>query len=148
MNEGLRKQIDTINQRIKELNSLYHAAACKSEISDGEVCIWAVLLNLEDEYSQQDLSELLSLPKQTVNYLISNFIKRGFAVLEHIPGTRNQKVIRLTEEGIRYGKSNVMWIFDAELKALEGSDPQEVQVCISMLEKYIVRFRKEIEGKE
>lgn len=147
MNDSLRKQIDTINQRIKELNSLYRVAASKSEISDGEVCIWSTLLHSEEEYSQQDLSELLSLPKQTVNSLIANFSKKGFVILEHVPGTRNRKVIRLTEEGIRYGESKVMWIFEAEQKAMEESDPQEIQAVISMLEKFISRFRMQINEK-
>ena len=87
------------------------------------------------------------LPKQTVNSLIANFSKKGFVVLEHIPGTRNRKVIRLTEEGIRYGQSKVKWIFDAEQKAMERSDPQELQAAISMLEKYICCFRKQIDEK-
>lgn len=145
MNKHFKEQVDTVNQCIKELNSLYHIAACRSEISDGEVCIWSTLLHTENEYSQQDLCKLLSLPKQTVNSLIANFTRKGFAVLEHIPGTRNRKVIRLTEEGIRYGQSKVMWIFEAEKKAMEESDPQEVQAAISMLEKYIVSFRKYID---
>lgn len=145
MNDSLRDQINTINQRIKELNSLYRIAAFKSEIPDGEVCIWSVLLHSEEEYSQQDLSDILSLPRQTVNSLISNFVKKGFATLEHIPGTRNQKVIRLTDAGIQYGMSNVEWIFEAEQRTMEESDPQEIQAMISLMEKYILRFRAEID---
>ena len=147
MNVSLRGHIDTINQRIKELNSLYRVAACKSEISDGEICIWSILLDSKDEYSQQDLSDILSLPKQTVNSLISNFVKKGFATLEHIPGTRNQKVIRLTDAGVRYGESNVKWIFEAEQRAMEESDPQEIEAMISLMEKYILRFRAEIDKR-
>lgn len=70
-------------------------------------------------------------------------VKKGFVLLEHIPGTRNRKVIRLSEEGIAYGKSRVMWIFEAEQKAMEETKPHDVQVCISMLEKYIANLKKE-----
>lgn len=147
MGGSIRKQIDIINQRIKELNSLYRIAARKSGISDGEICIWSVLLNEETEYSQQDLCDLLSLPKQTVNSLISNFLKKGYVLLEHVPGTRNRKVIRLTEEGYLYGKSKVMWIFEAEQRAMEGTNPKEVQVCISMLERYILHLKSEFTEK-
>lgn len=143
MDENTKKQVDIINQRIKELNSLYHYAASKSGISDGEVGIWSILLNDEDEYSQQDLCIMLSLTKQTVNSIISNLIKKGYVFLEHVHGTRNRKVIRLTEEGLRYGKSKVMWIFEAEQKAMEETDTQEVQACISMLEKYILHLKRE-----
>lgn len=80
---------------------------------------WSALLCSEEEYSQQDLSELLYLPKQTVNSIISNLVKKGFVFLEHVPGTKNRKVVRLTKEGKDYGKQKVMWIFQAEEKALE-----------------------------
>lgn len=78
MDDKVRELIDIINNRIKKLNSLYHMAAIKSNISDGEVDIWSVLLNTDDEFSQQDLCETLSLPKQTINSLVSGLIKKGF----------------------------------------------------------------------
>lgn len=143
----MKDQIDTINQRIKELNSIYHVAAGKSGISDGEVCIWSALLCSEEEYSQQDLSDLLYLPKQTVNSIISNLVKKGFVFLEHVPGSKNRKVIRLTKEGKDYGKQKVMWIFQAEEKALEQTDSEQVQACIDMIEKYISNLKKEIDKK-
>jgi len=147
MDKTMKDQIDTINQRIKELNSIYHVAAGKSGISDGEVCIWSALLCAEEEYSQQDLSELLYLPKQTVNSIISNLVKKGFVYLEHVPGTKNRKVVRLTKEGRDYGEEKVVWIFQAEEKALEQTDSEQVQVCIDMIEKYISNLKKEIDKK-
>lgn len=147
MDKTIKEQIDAINQRIKELNSLYHVAAGKSGISDGEVCIWSVLLCSEEEYSQQDLSDLLYLPKQTVNSIISNLVRKGFVFLEHVPGTKNRKVIRLTKEGREYGEAKVTWIFQAEEKALEQTEPEQVQACIEMIEKYISRLKKEIDER-
>ena len=87
---------------------------------------------------------MLYLPKQTVNSIISNFVSKGFVILEHVPGTKNRKVIRLTKEGRDYGEVKVMWIFQAEKKALEQTEPEQVQACIEMIEKYISNLRKEI----
>lgn len=148
MERNVREKIDLINQKIKELNALYRLAAYKSNISDGEINIWSALLNGDEEYSQQDLAELLFLPKQTVNSLINRMIRKGFVSLEHAPGTRNRKVIHLTEEGRSFGEQQVKWIFQAEQKAMEDTDLVEIMAYISMLEKYIVRFRKEIQGKQ
>lgn len=144
MDKNTKKQIDIINQRIKELNSVYHVAALQSGISDGELSIWSVMLNSDEQYSQQDLCELLSLSKQTVNSIVSNLIKKGFVILEHVPGTRNRKVICLTKEGGIYGRDKVMWIFEAEQKALEQTDPEQVKVCIEMMEKYIRLLKNEL----
>ncbi len=147
MDKNIREQIDLINQKTKELNALYRLAAYKSNIPDGEVAVWSVLLNCDREISQQDLAELLSLPKQTVNSLIARMIQKGFVVLEHDPGTRNRKVIRLTETGRHFGEQQVKWIFQAEQRAMEDTDPVELKAYISMLEKYIDRFREEIESR-
>lgn len=143
MDGQVKRQIDVINQLIKELNSLYHIAAVKSGVSDGEICVWSILLTTDKEYSQQDLCELLFLPKQTINSIISGLIKKGYVFLEHVPGTRNRKVIRLSDEGRNYGEKNIMWIFKAEQHAIEDADPREVCTLISMLEKYINKLKRE-----
>lgn len=143
MNDELKKQIDVINQRLKELDSLYHIAAVKSGISDGEISVWSMLLTTDEEYSQQDLCELLFLSKQTINSIISGLIKKGYIFLEHVSGTRNRKVIRLSDEGRSYGEKNIMWIFEAEQHAMEDTDPHEISALISMLEKYINNLKKE-----
>ena len=145
MDIEIKNQIDTLNQKINELNSLYRTAAIKSGISDGEISIWSLLLCSQDEYSQQDLADILYLPKQTVNSIISNFVKKKFVFLEHVPGTRNRKVVRLTKEGREYGESRVMWIFQAE--EMEETDPEEIKAYVSMLEKYIGRLKEEIEKR-
>lgn len=147
MDKTIKDQIDAINQRLKELNSLYHIAAIKSDITDGEISIWSVLLESDRKYSQQDISDFLFLPKQTVNSIISNFVKKGFVYLEHVSGTRNRKVICLTEAGRDYGESKVRWIFQAEERALEQTDPEQVQACIEMIEKYISHLKKEFDEK-
>lgn len=147
MDEQVKRQIDVINQHIKELNSLYHTAAVRSGSSDGEICVWSMLLTTDKEYSQQDLCELLFLPKQTINSIVSGMIKKGYLFLEHVPGTRNRKVIRLSDEGRKYGEKNIMWIFDAEQHAMEDTDPHEISTLTSMLEKYIKKLKKEFTEK-
>ena len=41
MDSEIKKQINTINQKINELNALYRTAATKSGIPDGEISIWS-----------------------------------------------------------------------------------------------------------
>lgn len=53
----------------------------------------------------------------------------------------------MTEDGREYGQSRVMWIFQAEEKAMGETELQEVQAYISMLEKYICRLKEEIDKK-
>lgn len=153
MNEQTKKQIRTINQRIKELEALYHAVANRLGISDGEVTVWSVLLTAEQDYSQQELCELLSLSRQTVNSIISKMVRKCFVYLEHIPGTRNEKTIHLTPEGRDYGQSEILWLLQAEERAIEQADPHQVQICIEMIETFTRCLKNELDihqknGKE
>lgn len=144
MNEEIKLQIRRMNQRIKELGAIYHTAANQIGVSDGEITVWSALLTAEQDYSQQELCDLLSLPRQTVNSVISKMVKKGFVYLEHIPGTRNQKTIHLTRHGMDFGRDQVQWIFQAEERALEQADPQQVQICIEMIETFTRHLRKEL----
>ena len=58
MNEEIKLQIRRMNQRIKELDSIYHTAANQIGVSDGEITVWSVLLTAEQSYSQQELCDL------------------------------------------------------------------------------------------
>lgn len=135
--------IDVINRKFKEIESLYHEAACRSGITDAEISIWSALLTSDAEYSQQELCKMLYLPRQTVNSIVRNMVKQGYVLLEHVPGSRNRKVIHLTGDGRVYGLQKVMWIFTAEKNALSSTGSSEARAFISMLEKYIFSLRRE-----
>lgn len=145
MQKETKQQIETLMIKFKELDSVYHAAALKSGIPYGEFCVWSELIGTDQEYSQQELAERLSFPIQTINSIITNLKKRELVYLEHVPGTRNKKVIRLTQSGEKFGKSKVLWVIKAEQKAMEETDAEEVKACISMLKKYILSLRKEFD---
>lgn len=141
MGEHIKGQLEKMNQQVKELTAIYHSVASRSGISDNEFWVWYALLVLEGEYSQQDICDIWSLPKQTVNTIIANLSKKGLLVLETIPGTRNRKVIRVTEEGRKYGENVVMKIYLAEQNALERMSEEEREMCVAVMGKYITFLR-------
>ena len=145
MSSELQGKITAINQRTKELNSLYHIAAVRSGISDGEVGIWSLLLGSEEEYSQRDIALLLSLPVQTVNSIVSNMVKKGFIFLDHSPGSRNRKTIHVTAKGMRFADQNVRWIFDAEQKAIAQTESEDIDRLIELMDDYISCLKEELQ---
>lgn len=144
MSESIKEQLEIMNQQAKELASIYHDAAGKSGVSENEFWVWYALLVLGGEYSQQDICDLWSLPKQTVNSIVSNLAKKEFVSLEAVPGTRNRKIIQLTDAGKSYGASIVMPVYQAEIHVLEQLPDQELQTYITMLGKYISLLKNEI----
>lgn len=142
MDQEVKKTLKILNQQVKELTAIYHQAASKYGISDNEFWVWYTLLLMDGEQSQQSICEMWSLPKQTVNSVVSGMIKKGHIYLETIPGTRNKKVIRMTAAGKEYGDNIILHIYGAEQRAVEKLSLHERQACTELLEKYITLLRE------
>ena len=144
MQQDSKKLFEIFNQQFKELNAIYHRVASQHDISDNEFWVWYALFALEGEPSQQSICEMWSLPKQTVNSVVSGMIKKGHVYLETIPGTRNKKVIRLTESGQKFGENVILKVYDAGQQAIDKISPQQLQLCTDLLAKYISLLDEEI----
>ncbi len=148
MERSTKEQLEQINQQIKELVSIYRGAVSHSGISENEFWIWYALVNMQGEYSQQDICGLWSLSKQTVNTIITHMVQKGYITLEMIPGTRNRKRILLTEAGRAYGERLVMPVSMSERRALERLPMEDRELCTQILGKYIRILKEEIYGTE
>ncbi len=147
MHEDIKKQLETFNQQVKDLTGIYRHAASQCGVSENEFWVWYTLLMSEDEYSQQDICEMWSLPKQTINSVITHLREKGFLSLEVVPGTRNRKIIRLSERGKDFGEKIVTRIYEAEQRTLAKLTVHEREQCVVLMEKYVSTFREELNGK-
>ncbi len=142
------KALEVFNQQIKDLVGIYREALSGLGMSENEFWIWYSLLLMEGSFTQQDISVMWSLSKQTVNTIISNMVRKGFASLEVIPGTRNRKEIRLTKAGRDYGERAVRPIFEVERRAIEKLSHGERAACMAAFHKYIGFLRAEIRRRD
>lgn len=144
MDNNMENQLEIIVQHLKELDNIYRKDISHTEISYNEFWIWYTLIILGESYSQQDICNLWSLSKQTVNTIVSNMVQKNFVTLEVIPGTKNRKQICLTETGRRYGEKIIMPIYEAEQRAISRLDEDELVICYALLEKFILTLEEEI----
>lgn len=144
MNSDIKEYLDLINQQIKELVRIYRGAVSRSGISENEFWVWYSLLELDGECYQQDICNTWSLSKQTVNTIVMHMVKKGFATLEVVPGTRNRKNIRLTQTGKEYGESIVMPISQAEQRAFEMLPLESWVACTRAFSQYINALKEQI----
>lgn len=148
MEHNVKEQLETINQQIKELVGVYRGIVSRSGISENEFWIWYSLIIMEGEYSQRDICNSWSLSKQTVNTIVTHMVERGMAFLEVVPGTRNRKIIRLTETGKKYGESIVRSVSEAENRAFNRLPEADRLAWIVAFRKYINILKEEIHGTE
>jgi DNA-binding MarR family transcriptional regulator len=144
MNISYKNYIELVNKQIKELISIYRTAVKHLDISESEFWIWYTLVAMEGEYTQQDICSIWSLPKQTVNTVVSHLKRKKYAVLEAMPLRRNRKIIRLTEEGRRFGEKMILPISLAEKRAFDKISTNELDLATNAFGKYIECIRGEL----
>lgn len=143
-----REQLEMINQQMKELVGIYRGIVSRSGISENEYWIWYALIIMDGEYSQQDICNSWSLSKQIVNTIVMNMAKKGLVSLEVVPGTRNRKIIRLTQAGKEYGENIVKPVSEAESRAFNRIPETDRLACTATFGKYINILKEEIYGTE
>ena len=144
MDNNRKEQLEMVTQQLKELSGSYREAVGHIGISENEYWIWYTLVLTDGEYSQRDICDAWSMSKQTVNTIVSHMVQKGYAVLEVVPGTRNRKIIRLTEAGKRYGESIVIPIHRAGQRAIERLSPEEFITGSTALRKFITILKEEM----
>lgn len=137
-------QFDLITRKVKELSSLYRDAISRCDVSENEFWIWYSLIVLEEQCTQQDLCRAWSLPKQTVNHIINNLVKKEYVTLHAIPGTRNKKIICLTALGREYGSTIVQPVFETEQRVFRKLPQEDRLAFLKFLEKFTAGLRSEI----
>jgi DNA-binding MarR family transcriptional regulator len=144
MNLNYKNYIELLNKQIKELIGIYRSTVKDLDISESEFWIWYTLVAMDGEYSQQDICSIWSLPKQTVNTVVSHLKRKKYAVLEAAPRRRNRKIIRLTKEGREYGEKMILPISSAEKRAFDKISTREMDLATIAFGKYIECIRGEL----
>ena len=144
MDQSYKKHGALVNRQTKELFGIYRDAVKYLDVSETEFWIWYTLLTIDGEHTQQDICRQWSLPKQTVNTIIARMRLKKYAFLEAIPGTRNHKIIRLTDAGKAYGEKMLLPITQAEEKAFAQISSAELALVNQIFGKYIKIIKKEL----
>lgn len=143
MSIGYKEHVSLINKQIKELIGVYRDAVKNLDISESEFWIWYTLIAMDGKYTQQDICQMWSLPKQTVNTIITHLRLKKFAYLEAVPGRRRHKIICLTEEGRKFGEELVRPISSAELRAFEKFPSEQLTLVSNAFGQYLEVMRQE-----
>ena len=129
------QQVDQFHTQIKEFIGVYRQVAATYSISENEFWVWQSLIMEEDEQTQQKLCSTWSLPKQTVNSIIAHMILKKYVRLEKKPREKT-KVIRLTDEGRKYGQAMIGPIIQAENRAFAEISSEDFAQMIHVMQRY------------
>lgn len=121
------------------LNGLDHIYSEFSRACGLSDCAYWMLVDTGTAGGSIAVSRLTSewfYSKQTINSAIKTLTARGFATLEFAEGSRKNKVVRLTEEGMRFAEQYALPAQEAEQQAFEVLEPWEQREIMRLLGKF------------
>lgn len=121
------------------LNGLDHIYSEFSRACGLSDCAYWMLVDTGTAYGSIAVSRLTSewfYSKQTINSAIKTLTARGFATLEFAEGSRKNKVVRLTEEGMRFAEQYALPAQGAEQRAFETLEPWEQREIMRLIGKF------------
>lgn len=97
------KEISTALDRLyRKQGDLYHEYASYYGLSDTAFWILYTLCGEDEIYTQNQIADLWHFPRQSVNSAVSSLVKAGYVFLEKLSIARNNKALRLTEQGVEF----------------------------------------------
>lgn len=121
------------------LNGLDHIYSEFSRACGLSDCAYWMLVDTSTAGGSVAVSRLTSewfYSKQTINSAIKTLTARGFATLEFAEGSRKNKVVRLTEAGMRFAEQYALPAQEAEQQAFEVLEPWEQREIMRLIGKF------------
>lgn len=134
------------DRMLNGLDRIYSEFARACGLSD---CAYWMLVDTSAAGGSVAVSRLTSewfYSKQTINSAIKTLRARGLATLEFAEGSRKNKVVRLTEEGVRFAKRYALPAQKAEQQAFEALEPWEQREIMRLVGKFSHVLNEECEA--
>ena len=144
MNPSASGYLDQMAANDRRFGALYRDVAKAFGLS--ECAMWALYyIHLtEDTISQQDLVELMSVPKQTMNSAVSGLASKGLVELEPLPDARNRKSLRLTEAGVELAEQTVARLRAAEEGAVRVLGNKKARLYVELHNEFLTALNGEL----
>ena len=140
-----REYISEYTQLNKECDMIYHTAAVKAGVSDCAFWILYTLTETQSKYTQSEVCDYISMPRQTVNSALKKLEADGYLTLCRDSGKMG-KNIQLTEKGKNFANRYIVPVMLAEDAACNHFKTNEKEVFIKMFRSIIGHLKSEIES--
>ena len=131
-NRDLGKRFDEVFQKMDRAYERY-ARSCGMNYSSLALLqlIWE-----RQPCTQKELCALTMLPKQTINNLIRALQEKGYLTLAPNASNRQERILTLTESGLRYAESILLPLLALEESAICAMGAEAVRQMVDMALRY------------
>lgn len=131
LNDG---NLKAFRETINDLESVYATFSKINGLSNAEY--WSLILICEGSTTQRDISEQLSLSRQTVNSAFKLLVKKGLVTLEPVKDNLRIKEACLTELGEKYARKCMDSVHNIEEKVWLTLEKEERIQLTKLICKY------------
>lgn len=142
MQSSVSKALQRFNYLSAEISEAYHEAAARLGLSDSAMQILYAVCDCGQDgvCPLQTVCRQTSLPKQTVNSALRKLEAEDALRLEQ--SGKKSKNICLTDAGKRLAEATALRVIQAENEIWASWQAEEVDVYLTLTEKYLQEFRK------
>lgn len=144
----LKAQVEAYCNCTRELNASYEEYARSIGLSYTSLQVLSIITANQGTCTQKMLCQQTFLPKQTINSIITGYLKQGYIRMKEAEPDRRTKVILLTAAGKRYADKIVPKIRHAEYMGMEQLSEEERQTLLDSTQRYVSRCMELLLGKE
>lgn len=138
----LEQQVAEYCRMSHEVLMVYDEIAKSLGVSYTNMFVLYIIYDNRESCTQKTICQIALLPKQTVNVIITGFLKQGLIELAEMKEDRRTKRITFTKKGLDYVTGIVPKIKDAERRALANFNDHERAALIESTRRYIAQFRE------
>lgn len=125
----------------REENAIYDDRAKEQGLSSSSALILYSLYEAKEKCTQKSISQMWSIPKQTVNTILKDFSANGYIELSTDKEDKRNKLIVLTPEGKAYAGKIVEALHKRELFAIDRMGLENITRMNDDTELFISLFR-------
>lgn len=144
---------DIWNQNLKlyrvwmRRGEIYNDYAKQYNLSLPSLLTLYALYDATKQYTQNDISKMWCLPKQTINSCVNTLVKQNWVKLVPFKDSKKLKAIELTEEGSLFCLDVIKPLVEIEMASLSSFEPDELQQLVMLSEKFNDMLQKKIENQ-
>lgn len=138
--------LDAFRTASMEFDAVYGRLAKACGLSGPE--FWSLQLIHEGVETQREISELLSLSRQTVNSAFKLLVGKGLIRLVPRAQDQRSKQVILTQEGKQFVAANVVRVQRLEEQAWQTLSPREQESLIQLTRRYTAALLASIQRSQ
>ena len=135
MNSQTRALLTGVNAGIIKIRGAYAAWCRQNGVNYHEMLI-LYSLYIDDIRTQKAISQAYGVPKQTINNLIRALQEKGYLTLAPNASNRQERILALTESGLRYAEGILLPLLALEESAICAMGAEAVRQMVDMALRY------------